>query len=278
MSEGLKIFKMSGAGNDFIVLGPEQARELRDGLAAWARRVCRRGLAVGADGVLVVEPVAKDRVRVVFHNPDGDVAFCGNGSRCAARFAVLQGMTGPVLTLETAAGEVAAEVLGRSVRLSLPPPRDLGPLEVEAAGCRLEGRRILAGAPHFVTWVRDVASAPVEVLGPAVRRDPRFEPTGTNVTFAARLDERGIAVRTWERGVEGETLACGSGAIAGAFASWREGRARPPMRVVPRSGIPLLVDFAGAVDTPRVATLEGDARVIFEGILHPEGTSGFPGP
>jgi diaminopimelate epimerase len=268
MARETRVVKMSGAGNDFLVLGPEARASIGIEMGAWVRAVCRHGLSVGADGVLVVEPAGKDRVRVRFFNPDGSDAFCGNGSRCAARFAALQHMAGATMVLETAAGDVPAEVLeDQRVRLRLPEPRDLGLVALEAQGATLEGRRIHAGTPHYVCFVADPASAPLERWGPAVRHHPAFAPEGTNMNVA-RLSGSEVRLRTWEKGVDRETLACGSGAVAAAAAARALG-AGPHLRVVPASGIPLEVEFApdGGV------MLLGDARLLLSGRIEPEALS-----
>jgi diaminopimelate epimerase len=264
---------MSGAGNDFVVLG-RGAFERLAGDAEWIRRVCRRGLSVGADGVLFVDPVGPDRVRVEFRNPDGSSAFCGNGTRCAARYAQNQGWVGTSMVLETEAGDVTAKVHGRRVRLTLPPPNDLGPRTVRAEARELDGRHILAGVPHFVVWVDSLAEAPLGLWGRAVRNDDAFAPDGVNLDLVQTDPAGAIRVRTWERGVEGETLACGSGAVAVAFAS-RLRNGAETATVVPRSGIPLEIRLPGPADRPESAVVEGDARVIFEAELPDEATSGF---
>jgi diaminopimelate epimerase len=275
VSDGIDVVKMSGAGNDFVVLDAAAAARVGPHLGDWVRRVCRHGVSVGADGVLVVEPAGAGRVRVRFLNPDGSEAFCGNGSRCAARFAQRRGFAGATMRLETAAGELSAEVRGARVRLSLPPPEDHGELALEACGERVTGRHVVAGAPHFVTFTDRPAHWPLERIGPVLRRHPRFDPGGTNVDVAGIEPDGRIAVRTWERGVERETLACGSGAVAVAFAAHRAGAERP-LCIVPASGIPLEVDFSGPARAPHGAFLTGDARVVFEGRLPPEATEGFP--
>jgi len=272
MNDGSTVWKMSGAGNDFLVLGPEAAARISDNLAAWVRRVCRRRLSVGADGVLLVEPCGADRVRVRFYNPDGSPAFCGNGSRCAARFASLTGLTGERLILETSIGEIRAEVRGSEVRVALPAPRDGGEVTIELADESIAGRAIDAGVPHFVVFVKGVADAPLDRWGPAIRRHERFGPAGTNVDLVALAPDGSLDLRTWERGVEGETLACGSGAVAAAVAA-RAGGGPPRSRVVPASGIPLEVELTGPVEAPDAAILTGDARLIFEARLAPEATS-----
>jgi diaminopimelate epimerase len=271
----VKIVKISGSGNDFVVLGPDEAATLEPGLVDWTRRVCRRGLSVGADGVLVVEPSRRGHVRVRFLNPDGAEAFCGNGSRCAARYAGIRGwIDGSSVVLETAIGEVEARVEPSAVRLVLRAPIDLGPMVLDLDGIDLEGRRVDAGVPHFVTLVADTACAPLELWGPRVRRHPRFGDGGTNFDVVA-LGAGEISVRTWERGVEGETLSCGSGAVAAALVARRQG-APETVLVVPASGIALTVELPGPFDSPTAAILEGDARVVFEGELRAEGVEGFP--
>jgi diaminopimelate epimerase len=266
---------MSGAGNDFIVLGPDEAERIAGREAEWARRVCRRGLSMGADGILLVERSADRRVRVRFHNPDGSPAFCGNGSRCAARYAHSRGLAGDTMILDTVAGDVAAEMLGERVRLTMPAPTDCGPATVELEDRKLSGHRVRAGVPHFVVFLDGSDRVPLERWGAAVHRDPLFAPEGTNLDLVRRADDGGLMVRTWERGVDRETLACGSGAIAAAFAARAAGNDER-VRVVPASGVPLEVAFPGPRGAPVSAVLIGDARFVFEGRLHDEALSGFP--
>ena len=266
MSRTIGFVKMSGAGNDFIVLGPGQAERIGADKTGWIRRVCRRRLSVGADGVLVVEPGGGDRVKVTFRNPDGSPAFCGNGSRCAARFAHISGMAGTAMTLETAAGDLAAEIVGDQVRLRLPAPIDHGVKNFDLGGQRVAGRFVSAGVPHFVVVDRDFAADALQRWGPPIRRDPVFGPDGANLDLVRRSEDGSLRVRTWERGVEGETLSCGSGAVAAAFVV-RLANGPRTARVVPASGIPLTVQLPGAPEHPDAAILEGDARLIFEGRL-----------
>ncbi len=269
----LDVVKLSGSGNDFVALGPEAILALGDDLPGWVRRVCRRGLSVGADGVLLVEPLGTDRVRVRFHNPDGSIAFCGNGTRCAARFAESMGFVGAAMVLETAVGEVPAQVRGSEVHLELPPPENHGDLTLDLGGERLTGRWIDSGVPHLVLTVDDPGSAPLERWGPAIRRHAAFGESGTNVDVI-RVAAAEVAVRTWERGVEGETLSCGTGAIAAAYAAFLADGLRRHT-VVPRSGVPLRVGFPGESRVPEAVLLEGDARIVFRGTLDREATSGF---
>lgn len=272
MRSGLAIAKMSGAGNDFVVVERREGAPFPDDLEAWTRRVCRRGQSVGADGVLVVERLGVDRIRVEFRNPDGTSAFCGNGTRCAARFARLRGLTGPSPVLETAAGEVRAKVADGLVEITLAPPRDDGPWVAEVDAERLDARVVWAGTPHVVIVVDEVGGAPLDRWGPAIRRHERFAPAGTNVDLVERRGRVAIRLRTWEKGVEGETLCCGSGAIAAAMAV-RVGGAPERITVVPRSGSCLEVRLPGPPHAPTEAVLTGEARMVFEGFVHDEATA-----
>jgi diaminopimelate epimerase len=261
--------KMSGAGNDFIVLDGQAANAIGADLGTWARAACRRGLSVGADGVLVVRPEGPDRVRVDFLNPDGSVAFCGNGTRCAARYAASRGYCGDRALLLTRIGEVPAEIHGGRVRLVLPPPKDRGRLTLSACGTRYDGRSVDSGVPHFVVEVEDVAAVALASIGPVLRADPAWGAAGANVDVVSRAADGTHHVRTWERGVENETLACGTGAIAAALAA-RLGGAPETVRIVPASGVALEVTLRGAPGAPTSAELFGDARFVFEGTLSEE--------
>ena len=268
MSRAVPVTGMSGAGNDFLVVGPDAAAQLGDDRAGWVRRVCARGLSLGTDGVLFVELQGKDRIGVRFVNPDGSSAFCGNGSRCAARYAYLEGMAGARMVLATDDGEIPAEVRDTCVRLELPAPIDHGEREAVCAGVTHLGRFVTAGIPHFVVFVEDPAAAPLESWGPALRRHPVFGSDGTNVNLVA-VDGARLRLRTWERGVERETLCCGSGAVAAALAARLRG-APERLEVRPAGGIPVGVELPGSATAPDHAVLEGEARVLFRGEVDPE--------
>jgi len=265
MTQRTPIVKMSGAGNDFIVLDEAVWETLPGDRATWVRGACRRGLSVGADGVLVVGPGGDGGVRVVFFNPDGGEAFCGNGTRCAARYAVWRRLvTGPRMTLATAAGPVPAVVEGGIVSLRLPPPEDRGAIELKGPdGDVHSGRLVIAGVPHLVLHVPQVAAWPLDRLAPILRRDPALGPEGANVDIVARDGDGRVHVRTFERGVEGETLACGSGAIACALARAAAG-AVSPLRIETAGGDALVVRWQAADDGFEV-WLAGPAEVAFTG-------------
>jgi len=268
LSRSVRVTGMSGAGNDFLVVGHEEALKLDCDLGVWVRRVCARGLSLGVDGVVFVERRDTDRIEVRFVNPDGSSAFCGNGSRCAARYAYLEGLAGRNMVLVTDAGEITAQVRDDTVRLELPAPLDHGEREVDCAGRTHRGRFVTAGIPHFVIFVDDPATAPLETWGPALRRHAIFGPAGTNVNLAA-IEGARLRLRTWERGVERETLCCGSGAVAAALAARLRGLPER-LEVRPSGGISVHVELPGPATAPERAVLEGEARVLFRGDVDPE--------
>ena len=273
MSVHVPFTKMSGAGNDFLILDALTWDALPGDRAAWVRAVCRRGLSVGADGVLVVSIGRPGQVRVVFFNPDGGEAFCGNGSRCAARYAARRAAATGEMTLLTSVGEVRAVVDGPIVRLTLPPPEDLGEVVLEDAAAVFRGRWVVAGVPHLVLPVSGLAAYPLERVGPSLRRHQALGPSGANVNLIEADAGGRVHVRTWERGVENETLSCGTGAVAVALAARLAG-APETVVVVPRSGAVLTVTLPGEPARPECAHLIGDACFVFEGVLDPEASEG----
>jgi diaminopimelate epimerase len=266
--------KMSGAGNDFLVW--QGAPDVGAAETAAIRRLCRRGTGVGADGVLFVERDGPHRVAVDYRNADGSVGrFCGNGTRCAARFAFLRGLTPREMIVRTGWGDVPARVEGARVVLTLPEPVAVGRAvsSLDATGTlRPEAFALAVGVPHVVAFVGegvDLESLDLVRFGPALRRHPDAR-EGANANFVKVLGPSRLLVRTWERGVEAETLACGSGVVAAAVTASALGLARPPVALETRSGETLTVGFRFAGEVAREVTLAGDARFVFEGTLDPE--------
>jgi len=275
----LSFTKMSGAGNDFLVFGARVERGPAESEAI--RRLCRRGTGVGADGVLFVFAErpgdASSRIVADYVNADGSEGrFCGNGTRCAARFAVLRGLAGPSLVVATGWGAVGATVRGDgSVALALPEPVGIGRAvpALDTAGGTLErdAFALVVGVPHVVLYVKadvDLDALDLSILGPLNRRHSALR-EGANANFVRVLSPSRLAVRTWERGVEAETLACGSGVVASAVVTSFLKGSPPPVSVVTRSGETLEVSFERDGELAREVTLTGDARVVFEGILEP---------
>ena len=270
-----RFVKMAGGGNDFLVFESDGRLVLEDDRRLLAL-ACRRGLSVGADGALFVSPGELGRVRLVYYNADGSLAsFCANGTRCAARYAFTRQLAiagaGEDLTLETGWGEIAAHVRGRQVTLDLPDvPAPGEPVEIVSAGLPEKAYPISVGVPHLVVFVeRGLSTLPVESLGPALRRHPKL-PEGANVNFVEVTNEHSLAVRTFERGVEAETLACGSGVVASAIVAANIQRAAPPIACRTRSGVAFTVRFETEGRLFTRVTLAGDAREIYSGELTEE--------
>jgi diaminopimelate epimerase len=267
----IPFYKMQGAGNDFVTID-HRSPFLPATRAPLVARMCDRRRGVGADGVLLLEADRSLDFAMTYYNADGGPAdFCGNGARCLAHLAFALGLgRGGEVTFRTAVGPMRARHAADGIRVEVGPVDPAGPEEeVEAGGHRFRGRRVAPGVPHFVTWTEHVEAVPLAEWGRALRRHERFVPQGSNVDFAARVGSGEIAMRTYERGVEGETLACGSGAIACALAAAAEG-AGSPQRVRTAGGDALIVDWERENGRWRVA-LSGPTTVSFTGVWNEEG-------
>ena len=264
--------KMSGAGNDFVVLDNRFLRFSDDELEEAARRWCPRRTGIGADGLLALDDADGADFRMRYRNADGSLGtMCGNGARCLARFAARAGLgrgdgDAVALDFETDGGPYRARVSGRAasgpVALDVPPARDLGPTDGHP-----DVTRVWTGTEHAVVFVPDVDAADVATRGPALRRDPAFEPTGTNVDFVEVAGPARLRVRTFEKGVEAETLACGTGAVASALAAHAAGRLGASDRhevAVEMPGGTLTVGFD---DDRQSVTLAGPAETVYEGTV-----------
>ncbi len=264
----LRFTKMNGAGNDFVMLD-NRAGNLSLG-AEQISRLCDRHRGIGADGILVLEPAANGAdFRMRYYNADGGEAeMCGNGARCFARFA--DRVTGPLqkLSFETPAGVIAAALDGETVTLQMSEPKDmrLG-IEISAAGQNLKCDYIDSGVPHAVIRVTDVSKVDVRTLGSAVRHHPAFAPRGANANFLEKRGADQIAIRTYERGVENETLACGTGVVASALLFATTENAKSPVRVLVMGGDELRVGFERVGDNFKAVTLSGPADFVFEGTV-----------
>ncbi|MCX7865646.1 MAG: diaminopimelate epimerase [Limisphaera sp.] len=264
----LQFWKMNGAGNDFILFD-NRAGEVSL-TPALIRRLCDRHRGVGADGIIGLRRCESGRADWAweFYNSDGSCAeMCGNGARCFARF--IQRVTGwarDTLSFETLAGVGRARLEDACVAVDLTPPMDLrlglklhlstGPAEVHA---------INTGVPHAVLFVEDADRAAVSTLGPELRWHPEFAPRGTNVNFVQVLEPGRIRVRTFERGVEGETLACGTGVTASALITALQHDFASPVRVRVQSGDTLEVRFERRGNSFDTVQLSGPAEFVFEG-------------
>ncbi len=270
-ARGVEFAKFSGAGNDFVLIDA-RAGPLPRPFRPWVRAVCRRGLSVGADGVLVVEGRRGGALQVGFYNPDGGRHdFCGNGSRCVARWEVLgRGRDGEVL-LETDAGRVRARARGAWVESGLAFEMSKArPRVLRVGGRRVRGYEVVAGVPHFVVLRHLPASRPLPPLAARLRAHPAF-PGGANVDFLGPARGGVRSIRTFERGVEGETRACGTGCVAAALVLLHlDPRRRSPLRFRVRSGARIDVRFRRRAGRLADWRLCGEARLVYRGRLDPE--------
>lgn len=273
---GIDFVKMTGSGNDFILIDNRDGRVPSGIMPLLAQAVCPRRLSVGADGLILLRPSdRKDDERGPvdfawdFFNADGSSAeMCGNGGRCAARFARDQGLAGDQMLFDTLAGPIRAWVTDGAVKLELVRPQGNYQglsLDLDNGQWTMDG--VNTGVPHAVITVADIDAAPVREVGRVVRFHDHFAPAGSNVNFAALIGDE-LYVRTYERGVEDETLACGTGVVAAALTVGRSLGLDSPVTVRVRSGETLRVYFSGnGLDE---VFLEGRASYVYEGKLHPE--------
>jgi len=254
------LVKIEGAGNDFLL-----------GTGAWAQRLCddtalvielcdrRRG--VGADGALAVFVESDNAIRLVHRNADGSPsAFCANGTRCAARAAVVLLGCDPELVVTTGWAEIPALVAREAVTLELPAPEAPAELTLETDAGSWRGRRLVVGVPHFVIPVSDLGDPAIADAGPALRSHRNLGPTGANVHFVRALGDGALGIRSFERGVETEVLCCGSGVVAAALLHLAQTKA-PTISVVPGSGDSLEVATLGPAPMAP-SRLTGPARLV----------------
>lgn len=268
--------KMAGGGNDFVVIDNRGGRVSDP--EELTRKICTPHLSVGADGLILVEQSERASVKMIYYNADGTRAdFCANGTRCAARFALYAGISTHRMTIETDNGVMAADIDERGlVTLSVPPPTSIQLDRPLLVGDKMiQGTAMMVGVPHYVIFLNDnLWSHDITPLGRAIRNHPEM-PHGANVNFVVIRDPNSIEVRTYERGVEAETLSCGSGVVASVTASAMFDKVMSPVKVLTRSGIVFNVSFARQGNTIRDIRLKGDARVVFRGSMTAETIEGF---
>ncbi len=270
----IKFWKMNGSGNDFIIIDNRDGIIKQEQMSSFSKLVCRRRRSVGADGVIfIVESKSKScDFAWKFYNSDGSEAeMCGNGSRCVARFAYLNKIAAKKMRFETAVGAVEAEVLGRRVKVMLTDPKQLRKdVQIEKLLDWESIDFINTGVPHVVIRVKELENIPVQQIGRKIRFHKEFLPEGTNVNFMRKIADNLIEVRTYERGVEDETLACGTGSIASALiSSLRDGNSSP-VDVKTKGGEILRIYFKRQGDRFFDIWLEGDTNIVYKGELHEE--------
>ncbi|MBP7763707.1 MAG: diaminopimelate epimerase [Syntrophaceae bacterium] len=268
----IQFWKMSGSGNDFIIIDHRALSLNVDDWPAFVRRLCARRVSVGADGLLLIEPSATADFRWRFFNADGSVAeMCGNAARCVARWAHENNLTGARLSFETPAGIIDAEVRGDVAKVRMPDPSPLAPgrtILLNGEKCELDC--IDTGVPHAVCFVTSVEACDVVSTGREIRRHTFFAPKGTNADFAVAFNRHAMRVRTYERGVEDETLACGTGVVASVLAAAGRNLVDSPVDVTVQGGDVLRVYFSRADGRFGEIYLEGKVKMVYQGMLFEE--------
>ena len=266
----IPFMKFSGAGNDFVIIN--NLENIVDSTnTTFVKKVCARRMSVGADGVLLVEKAASQDVdfRMRYFNADGgEVETCGNGARCISKFAYLNGIVSEKMRFLTNAGIYEAEIVGDNVKVRMSDATDIRlnvPLQLKN-GVHTVGFAN-SGVPHVVFFVNDLEGTDVFDMGQQTRYHADFKPAGTNANFIRIQSLERLDIRTYERGVEDETLACGTGSIASAIVAAALGKVTSPVSVKTASGVVLKIHFDMSNGEPKNVYLEGDARVIYAGEL-----------
>lgn len=270
----VRFAKMTGAGNDFVVID-NRARRIKDGSRA-AKLLCDRRWGIGADGLLLLQKSRKARYKLMYYNADGSYGgMCGNGGRCIAWYAVRHGIAAKRHDFEALDYIYGAEVRKREVELAMKDARNLKiGMEIGILGATMSVNFVDTGSPHVVVPVAalkgaisDLSSTDVIRIGRAIRNHDEFAPGGTNVNFIERHGRNSLSIRTYERGVEDETLACGTGSIASAIVASQVWKVRAPVRVIPKSKKTLWVNFRRAGDRFVSVKLRGPAEELFTGVV-----------
>lgn len=267
-TEGQPFYKMTGSGNDFVVFDSTGGKAARLENSRTVQTLSARGTGVGADGVVFVEGAGPDEVRMRYYNADGsEAALCGNASLCSTRLAVELGMAdaGGFL-LHTAAGTLRARMRDGLPEVDLEPVTEFRADASDLGRKPTEGRLgyAVAGVPHVVVEVPDLERIDINGRGAELRHHRALQ-DGANVNFVAK-GPRGFSYRTFERGVEGETLACGTGAVATAIMLSDWGESGQETTLWTRSSLPLVVTLRRE-NGAWYPSLRGEGRIVFEGRL-----------
>ncbi len=266
MTKTVSFTKMSGAGNDFIMINNADS-SLSLNWSGFAASMCPPKTGIGADGVIVIEPDTETDFTFRIFNADGSEAeMCGNGARCAALFAHEQGIAGTGMRFRTLAGVIGARIDGDDVAIEMTEPFGLKTqidLDLEGAGRTVHF--VNTGVPHAILFTHRLDEEDVPGIGRLVRFHERFAPAGTNADFVEVQGPGCIRVRTYERGVEGETLACGTGAVASAIVSHHLGKVSEVPVLVRMKGGDLKIDFAAGHRGYTRVWLMGPVITVFTG-------------
>ncbi|MDD5136752.1 MAG: diaminopimelate epimerase [Candidatus Omnitrophica bacterium] len=265
----IKFTKAVAAGNDFIIVDNRTGHLKEKELARFTKKVCDRKRAIGADGVLVVAGSRKADFKMRIFNSDGSEAgMCGNGSRCAALFAAVKKIAGSKMSIETLAGIIDAVVKNDTVKVKLTDPKEIKwNFCLMINKCPFRVNFVDTGVPHVIHFTDDLDKVDVRNIGSHIRHHGDFSPEGTNADFVKVVGRDTIKIRTYERGVEDETLACGTGAVASAIIAAEAEKMSSPVTVETQGGEKMKVYFEMVDGNFRNVFLEGRAELIYEGKL-----------
>ncbi len=259
---------MHGAGNDFILVDDRDNR-FPIGATEWLRSVSARRTGIGSDGFILIQTSDIADFRMRFINPDGgEVDLCGNGVRCVARLANELGVAGEEMSVQTGAGVVTARVQDNSIQVEMPPPKDWQfEKSLEVSTGPLTYSAVDTGVPHVVITVDDLNNLDINEIGLKIRHHEEFSPAGTNVDFVQITGPSSLKIRTYERGVERETLACGTGIVAVGILGCRSGVVSAPVQVTCAGGDVLEVNCDLTDEAVENITLTGPAIHVYQGTI-----------
>lgn len=269
--------KAVASGNDFLIIdrSKEKAPARKEDLSRLAISLCRRKYSVGADGLLIIERSKTEDFMMRILNPDGsEVDMCGNGSRCVAVYARSHGISKTnKMFIETRAGILEAEATKDGAKIGMSKPKDLRlNFDLDVEGVTYSANFINTGVPHVVCFVKNIDDIDVKGLGRSIRFHSEFQPDGTNANFVEVQDKSHIKVRTYERGVEDETLACGTGSVASAIVTALDmqketAKASYKIKVTPASKECLTIYFDVDEDNIGPVYMQGNAQVLYQGTI-----------
>ncbi len=270
MADPIEFSKYTGAGNDFIVID-NRSGAFSGGNREFIRQMCARRISIGADGLILLEKSSKADIKMRFFNSDGGEAeMCGNGARCLVAFARRKGLHSTVITMETMERVLTAHVNGEDISLEMGAVTETElDIDIDVEGKVHRVHHTNTGVPHAVMFVENLGEIDVVGLGRKIRFHERFQPKGANANFVQVTGENSISARIYERGVEDETLASGTGCAACAVISSLVKNLNPPIRVKTRSGATLTVDFKKQREQIFRLTMSGPTKLVYDGLYYP---------
>jgi diaminopimelate epimerase len=258
--------KYQGAGNDFILVD-DRAGSFPAQQVKFIEKLCNRRFGIGADGLILLQSSNCARFRMRIFNADGrEVSMCGNGIRCLVQYIRSLGFKEDEFLIETMHATIPCSIHGDKVRVLLGKPHVLHwGVQIEEGNEQHEAFVVNTGVPHAVIFVEELEFYPVEEIGRRIRHHPLFAPNGVNVNFAKMVADGTLRMRTYERGVESETLACGTGAAAVALAAAQKWQLSNPIRVISSAKEYLEVCIQDALSGGKEIEMLGGAMFVFEG-------------